>query len=98
VNPHESLHRRGAMTSLKKVDAFAICMNDDADQSIRAPKETPLIKSDNCFDFIALIGEEIEAIARTDPVLTISGISNGNYLVQISIVNDIRATPTSIPP
>jgi hypothetical protein len=44
-----------------------------------------------------MIGGEIEAIAWTDPVLTISGISNGNYLVQISIVNDIRATPTSIP-
>ena len=50
-----------------------------------------------CFDFIVLIGEEIEAIAWTDPVLTISGISNGNYLVQISIVNDNRATPSSIP-
>jgi hypothetical protein len=64
--------------------------------SIRALKETPLIKFDTVL-ILFRIGEEIEAIAWTDPVLTISGISNDNYLVQNSIVNDIWATPTSIP-
>src|SRR5271169_4813772 len=42
--------------------------------------------SDHCLIhlliYISLIGEEIESIARTDSVLTISGISNDNDLVE----------------